>query len=80
LLLSNAFDVWGVKRFQIKTDERNARSRAAIERMGATFEGVLRNFQPGQGESGAGQPRNTAMYSVTADEWPSVKAALEARL
>jgi N-acetyltransferase len=80
LLLSNAFDVWGVQRFQIKTDERNTRSRAAIERMGAQFEGVLRNYQPGQGERGAGLPRNTAMYSVTAAEWPLVKAALQARL
>jgi N-acetyltransferase len=80
LLLSHAFDVWGVQRFQIKTDERNLRSRAAIERLGATFEGILRNYQPGQGERGTGQPRNTAMYSVTPVEWPAVKAGLEARL
>jgi N-acetyltransferase len=77
LLMSQAFDVWGVFRVQIKTDERNAKSRAAIERLGATFEGVLRSYQPGQGERGAGQPRNTAMYSVLQDEWPTIKAGLE---
>ncbi len=80
LLMSHAFDVWGVQRLQIKTDERNARSRAAIERLGATFEGVLRNYQPGQGEQGEGRPRNTAMYSVVRSEWPEVKTRLQALL
>ncbi len=80
LLLSHAFDTWGVIRVQIKTDERNERSRRAIERLGAQFEGVLRRYQPGQGEQGSGAPRNTAMYSILNTEWPTVKAALEQRL
>ncbi len=80
LLMQHAFEVYGVARLQIKTDERNARSRAAIERLGATFEGILRNFQPGQGELGEGSPRNTAMYSVIPEQWPPIKANLQARL
>jgi N-acetyltransferase len=80
LLLQNAFETWQVQRVQVKTDERNDASRAAIERLGATFEGILRNFQPGQGENGTGSPRNTAMFSIIASEWPAVKAGLIAKL
>ena len=80
LLLRYAFETWHVSRVQIKTDARNERSRAAILRLGATFEGVLRNFQPGAGDAGYGAPRNTAMYSVIDTEWPSVKSRLEALL
>jgi N-acetyltransferase len=80
LMMCQAFDVWGVQRLQIKTDARNARSRAAIERIGATFEGVLRNYQPGNGDIGTGGVRDTAMYSVLPSEWPGVRLALEAKL
>jgi N-acetyltransferase len=80
LLLTHAFETWGVVRVQLKTDKRNERSRAAIERIGATFEGVLRNFQPGQGDVGNGAPRNTAMFSLIATEWPAAKAKLLSRL
>jgi N-acetyltransferase len=80
LLLTHAFDVWKVVRVQIKTDARNERSRAAILRLGASFEGILRNFQPGAGERGTGAPRNTAMYSVTDADWPEVRRLLTARL
>lgn len=80
LLLTFAFEEWNVSRVQIKTDERNDRSRAAIVRLGATFEGILRNFQPGSGDIGYGSPRNTAMYSIIDSEWPSVKARLESYL
>ncbi len=80
LMLTLAFEEWEVKRVQIKTDERNERSRAAIGRLGATFEGILRNYQPGQGELGTGQPRNTAMFSIIDTEWPIVKANLTRRL
>jgi N-acetyltransferase len=80
LLLANAFDVWNVVRVQIKTDARNERSRAAILGIGATFEGVLRNYQLGNGDAGTGAPRNTAMYSILPEEWPAVRSLLAARL
>ena len=80
LLMQFAFEQWKVSRLQIKTDARNERSRAAILRLGATFEGVLRNFQPGSGDVGFGGPRNTAMYSVIDSEWPAVKARLRGLL
>jgi RimJ/RimL family protein N-acetyltransferase len=77
LLMTHAFDVWGVLRLWIKTDAANVRSRAAIERLGVTFEGVLRHFQPAQGRPG---PRDTASYSVLPDEWPVVRSRLESML
>jgi N-acetyltransferase len=76
LMLAHAFEVLGVKRVVLNTDERNERSRAAIARIGATFEGVLRSFRYGV----EGTPRNTATFSVTAREWPEVRVRLEARL
>jgi N-acetyltransferase len=80
LMMTHAFETWGVQRLQIKTDARNARSRAAIERLGASFEGVLRHYQAGNGDVGAGAVRDTAMYSVLPSEWPTIKSSLEARL
>jgi N-acetyltransferase len=80
LLMAHAFDTWNVVRVQIKTDERNTQSRAAIERLGARFEGILRSFQPGYGDVGTGAPRSTAMYSVIAPEWPAVRTRLETGL
>jgi RimJ/RimL family protein N-acetyltransferase len=77
LMLTHAFEAWRVQRVELKTDAANARSRAAIERIGATFEGVLRNYQPSYLEPG--RPRDTAMFSVTAAEWPAVRSRLEAR-
>ena len=76
LMFSHAFETWKVHRLQLRTDERNWRSRNAIERVGAKFEGVLRANQP----SSDGLVRSTAYFSITADEWPSAKAALAARL
>ncbi|MAY75423.1 MAG: N-acetyltransferase [Phycisphaerae bacterium] len=63
-------------RVQIKTDERNAQSRAAIEKLGARFEGILRN----QVIMPDGHFRQTAMYSITEAEWATAKARLELRL
>jgi N-acetyltransferase len=80
LLLTHAFETWDVVRVQIKTDARNARSRDAIQRLGASFEGVLRSYQPGQGDLGKGAPRDTAMYSLISEEWPVAKASLLSRL
>jgi RimJ/RimL family protein N-acetyltransferase len=76
LMLTHAFEVWKVRRVNLKTDDRNARSRAAIERLGAKLDGVLRSHMPAY----SGGIRDTALYSILAAEWPSVKAGLEARL
>jgi RimJ/RimL family protein N-acetyltransferase len=79
LLLAHAFDVMGVERVELRTDVRNARSRAAILRIGATFEGVLRAWQPSFVPGEEGLLRDTAMFSVVRSEWPSVRAALDER-
>jgi len=79
LLLSHAFEQWDVWRVAICTDENNARSRTAIERIGATFEGVLRNHRL-RYNTAAPEPRNTAVYSITDADWPEVKRSLEQRL
>lgn len=76
LLMTWAFEVSGMGRVQLKTDIRNVRSQAAIARVGATKEGVLRRYQRRQD----GSVRDTVVYSVLADEWPAVKAGLLARL
>lgn len=80
LMMRHAFEVWNVRRLQIKTDARNERSREAIARLGATFEGVLRSYQAAQGDVGLGGVRDTAMYSVVAAEWVDVRAGLERQL
>jgi len=72
LLMAHAFDTWRVHRLVLKTDERNRRSRAAIERLGGRFEGILRSHLP----AADGIVRNTAMFSVLAAEWPAVRARL----
>ena len=77
LMLQHAFEALGAHRVQLKTDERNEKSRTAIVRLGAVFEGILRNYQTRPHD---GYVRNTAMYSITASEWPAVKARLEAKL
>lgn len=69
LLMTYAFDVWGVGRVGLKTDARNTRSRAAIEGIGAQLEGVLRNWQPSLVPGEEGLLRDSAFYSVTDAEW-----------
>jgi RimJ/RimL family protein N-acetyltransferase len=76
LLLGHAFETWRVHRLVLKTDARNARSRAAIERLGGRFEGILRAHLP----AADGVVRDTAMYSILADEWPGVRKRLESAL
>ncbi len=76
LQLEHAFDVWGCRRVEWKTDARNERSCRALEALGATFEGVHRNHMLVRG----GENRDSAWYSVTDAEWPAVRAHLEARL
>jgi N-acetyltransferase len=73
LLLTHAFDFWHVHRVCLKTDERNAKSRRAIERLGAAFEGVRRSDMPAQD----GSIRSSAYYSLVPAEWPAVRKRLE---
>src|SRR5919197_466789 len=80
LLFTYAFEALGVARVDPKTDARNQRSRRAIERLGARFEGVLRNWSPSRMPEEAGMLRDSAMFSVVAAEWPAVKAAMVTRL
>lgn len=80
LLLAHAFLEWGVSRVDIKTDARNARARASILATGARFEGVLRSWQPSGVPGEEGLPRDTAMYSIIAAEWPEVEAHLAGRI
>lgn len=76
LLLRHAFEGLGAVRVQLKTDERNERSRRAIERLGARFEGILRKYQT----RWDGYVRNTALFAITDDDWPAVRARLAERL
>ena len=69
-----------VGRVDLKGDARNTRSRTAMARIGATFEGVLRQWQPSLVVGEETLLRDTAMYSVTADEWPTVRSNLEMRI
>ena len=81
LLLSHAFDSLGVFRVAICTAAGNTQSRTAIERLGATFEGILRNHRPSAGALGTpGLPRDTAAYSIIDTEWPTVRTRLQERL
>jgi RimJ/RimL family protein N-acetyltransferase len=80
LLLTHAFDAWGVGRVALCTDVRNERSRAAIERLGARFEGVLRHHRPSHVAAEAGRLRDSALYAITDEDWPAVAARLRARL
>lgn len=79
LMLTHAFEVYCVKRVNFRTDARNLRSRANIERVGAVFEGVLRHHQRSADGANNGM-RDTAAYSLLADEWPVAKRALKAKL
>ena len=76
LMLAHAFDVWRVHRVSLMTDARNQRSRNAILRLGARFDGVLRAARP----ASDGAIRDTAAFSILEAEWPAVRANLEARL
>jgi RimJ/RimL family protein N-acetyltransferase len=76
LMLRHAFEAMGCNAVEIRTHSRNEQSRAAIERLGAKFDGILRRhmIMPD------GHFRDTAVYSILPDEWPEVKARLEQRL
>ena len=76
LLLKYCFETLKTMRVQFQTSEYNLRSRAAIQKIGATFEGILRKerLRPN------GTIRNSAMFSIIDDEWPDVKKMLEEKL
>jgi N-acetyltransferase len=76
LLMTRAFEHLGANRVQFKVDSRNERSQAAMIKLGATREGVLRKYQ----RRPDGFLRDSVMFSVLADEWPEVKRNLETRL
>ena len=76
LLLAHAFEDCGFGRVKIQTDAVNQRSQAAIAKLGATREGVLRRHT----RRADGSFRDTVVFSILRDEWPTVRARLEARL
>jgi len=69
LMLTHAFEVWQVRSVCLHTDARNQRSRDAMRRIGARYEGILRAHRLGAD----GRPRDSARFSVTAAEWPAVR-------
>jgi RimJ/RimL family protein N-acetyltransferase len=76
LMLTHAFETWRVHRVSLMTDARNMRSRNAILRLGARFDGVLRAHRVASDR----QIRDTAAFSILDAEWPEVKGNLENRL
>ncbi len=76
LLLAHAFETCGFGRVKIQTDVINARSRAAIVKLGAVFEGITRRDV----RRPDGTWRDSAVHSIIIDEWPQVRAGLLARL
>ena len=75
-LLKHAFEEFGAIRVEFKTHYLNEKSRQAIARLGATFEGILRN----QRILSDGSYRHTAIYSVIGNEWPTVKQNLQTKM
>lgn len=76
MLLAHGFEVLGLNRVELKADARNARSCKAMERFGATFEGIHRSHMVRPD----GRLRDTAWFSVIREEWPRVRDGLDARL
>lgn len=76
LMLTHAFEVWGMLRVCLHTDARNKRSQAAIERIGGKFEGVLRAHRLAADFTA----RDSYRYSIIAAEWPQAKRRLADRL
>lgn len=74
LMLRHAFEAWNLMRVEFKTDSLNDKSRNALERIGATEEGTLRNHMV----TWSGRIRHSVYYSITDGDWPRVKSHLEA--
>ena len=79
MMLTYAFETWGVQRVVFRTDARNEKSRANIERIGAQYEGTLRHHKHSTDGANNGI-RDTATYSIIREEWDSVKASLQSKL
>ena len=75
LLLAYCFETLGANRVQFRAKADNGRSRRALEKIGAVFEGILRQDKI----EASGKPRDTAFYSILREEWPAVKARLAER-
>lgn len=80
LLLTQALEDWSVDRVDIKTDARNEVARGAIVALGATFEGILRAWQPSLAPGEEGRTRDTAMFAMTPEQWPGVRTRLVERI
>ena len=76
LLLKHAFEDWHAVRIQLRTDINNLHSQHAIQKLGAQYEGTLRN----DGIRPDGTIRNSKLYSITPDDWPSIKSNLLKRI
>lgn len=76
LMLQHAFETWGMRRIEFKTSARNDKSRAALLRLGAVEEGILRRHMT----HADGSSRDSVYFSIISEEWPAVKARLMARL
>lgn len=76
LLLRHAFEDWHANRIQISTDVKNVHSQKAIVKLGASYEGTLRNhsIRPD------GTIRDTMMYAITSTDWPRIKPKLQSRI
>jgi RimJ/RimL family protein N-acetyltransferase len=73
LQLTHAFETWGCRRVELKTDALNVRSRKAMEALGASFEGIHMLVR-------GGENRDTAWYAIFDDDWPEVQSRLWRRL
>ena len=76
LMLQHAFETWHCIRVELKTDTLNERSRTAIARLGAKQEGIFRHHMITE----SGRLRDSVYFSIINDEWPEVKARLQAML
>jgi RimJ/RimL family protein N-acetyltransferase len=75
-MLGYAFESLGCNAVELRTHEKNLQSRAAIEKLGAKLDGILRNDMV----MANGTIRNTAVYSITKEEWPTVELSLTSRI
>ena len=76
LMLTEAFEIRGVERVTLKTDSLNQRSRNAIERIGAKYEGILRHHM----RRPDGTWRDSAYFSILKEEWPQVRESLLSKM
>jgi RimJ/RimL family protein N-acetyltransferase len=76
LMMEHAFEVWEVHRIGLQTDVRNARSRAAIQRIGGQLDGIMRADRPGSDDT----VRTSARFSILREEWPPIRQRLRDRL